>query len=142
MKAAMICTWMLLGALSLHAQSDAAAPPVPAPRARSKYSGRYRRRLRHRRLRHPFPATQAPPPTVPGSSAQPVRGADGTYTLRRVSRLVILDVVVTDKQGNVVNGLTREDFHVTELDQPQTLLNFEAAGCALHPDHGRHQLHG
>lgn len=41
---------------------------------------------------------------------------------------MVLDVVVTDKQGHVVTGLKRDDFHVTELDQPQSLLNFEEAG--------------
>lgn len=41
---------------------------------------------------------------------------------------MILDVVVTDKKGNVVNGLSRDDFHITELDQPETILNFEEAG--------------
>lgn len=46
---------------------------------------------------------------------------------------MILDVVVTDKQGNLVNGLTRDEFHVTELDQPQTILNFEAAGAHSTP---------
>ena len=79
----------------------------------------------------PAPGSQAQaPPAVPaGNGTQPVRNPDGTYTIRRTSRLVILDVVVTDKQGNVVNGLTRDDFHVTEMDQPQTILNFEEAGA-------------
>jgi VWFA-related protein len=60
---------------------------------------------------------------------QATRNPDGTYTIRRSSRLVILDVVVTDKAGNVVNGLKRDDFHVTEVDQPQTILNFVEAGA-------------
>ena len=71
-------------------------------------------------------ATQAAPA---GPGAQPARNPDGTYTIRRTSRLVILDVVVTDKKGNVVNGLSRDDFHITELDQPETILNFEEAGA-------------
>ena len=57
-----------------------------------------------------------------------MKNPDGTYTIRRTARLVVLDVVVTDKQGNVVNGLTRDDFHVTEMDQPQIILNFDEAG--------------
>ncbi len=94
----------------------------------------------------PAPATQASPaptqpststPTSPalpaGSGTQPVRGADGTYTIRRTARLVILDVVVTDRQGNVVTGLTRENFHVTELSEPQTVLNFEETGAHAIP---------
>lgn len=141
MKALAICTLMLIGSLSLRAQSDTAAPaaaPVqppstPAPQAEPAAAPATQ-------AAPPVPGStaapvpaQTPPAAVPGSSAQPVRGADGTYTLRRVSRLVILDVVVTDKQGNIVNGLTRDDFHVTELDQPQTILNFEAAGAHATP---------
>lgn len=81
-----------------------------------------------------LPASAQAPVTVqpgaPGSPAtQPTRNPDGTFTIRRTSRLVILDVVVTDKKGDVVNGLTRDDFHVTELDQPETILNFEEAGA-------------
>ena len=78
------------------------------------------------------PIGQAQPPAgsaVPPGGQQPTRNPDGTYTIRRTARLVILDVVVTDKKGNVVTGLTRDDFHVTELDQPETILNFEEAGA-------------
>jgi len=38
-------------------------------------------------------------------------------------------MVVTNAKGNVVTDLKRDDFHVTELDQPQTILNFEEAGA-------------
>ncbi|MEK6398409.1 MAG: VWA domain-containing protein, partial [Terriglobus sp.] len=53
--------------------------------------------------------------------------------MRRSARLVVLDVVVTDRKGNVVTGLPKSSFHVTELDQPQTLLNFEEAGVHAVP---------
>ncbi len=36
---------------------------------------------------------------------------------------------MTDAKGNVVTGLARDNFHVTELDEPQTILNFEEAGA-------------
>jgi len=68
-------------------------------------------------------------PVAPG--AQPQRGPDGTFTIRRTARLVVLDVVVTDKSGQVVTGLKKDDFRITELDQPQTILNFEESGA--HP---------
>ena len=67
-------------------------------------------------------------PAAPGSLAQPAKNADGTYTIRRSSRLVVLDVVVTDKQGNLVTDLTKGDFNVTEAKEPQTIQNFEATG--------------
>ena len=105
--------------LSAQEGADGAIPSAPPTGAPSQMSA-------------PPAATSSPvqTPNVPaGSSAQPVRGADGAYTLRRTARLVVLDVVVTDKKGNVVTGLTRDDFHVTELDEPQAILNFEEAGA-------------
>jgi VWFA-related protein len=60
---------------------------------------------------------------------------DGTYTIRNTARLVVLDMVVSDKQGNVVTDLTRDNFHVTESGDPETILNFEGAGAhSLAPD--------
>lgn len=42
------------------------------------------------------------------------------------AKIVLLDVVVTDRKGNVVrDGLTRDDFTVLEDGQPQPIRNFE-----------------
>lgn len=82
------------------------------------------------------PAPTAPPPTAPGNAggATPMTpDANGVYTLRRNARIVILDVVVTDKQGNLVKDLKREDFHITEAKEDQAILNFEETGSHL-PD--------
>jgi len=46
-------------------------------------------------------------------------------TLRSHSRLVMLDVVVTDRAGNPVTGLRKDDFTVLEDGQPQRIANFE-----------------
>ncbi|HEY0162967.1 MAG TPA: VWA domain-containing protein [Edaphobacter sp.] len=75
------------------------------------------------------PAPAAQPPQSQQPPTQPARDANGTYTLTRNARLVILDMVVTDAKGNVVTDLKSDDFHVTESDEPQTVLNFEAAGA-------------
>jgi VWFA-related protein len=45
--------------------------------------------------------------------------------IRSTSRLVLLDVVVTDKSGKPVPGLNKEDFTVFEDGQPQRISNFE-----------------
>jgi len=42
------------------------------------------------------------------------------------THIVLLDVTVTDKHGNTVNNLTRDDFRVTEQKQLQTIRSFEA----------------
>ncbi len=47
--------------------------------------------------------------------------------LRSSSRLVLLDVVVTDKQGHPIRGLTKDDFTVVENGIPQKLLSFESS---------------
>ncbi len=43
------------------------------------------------------------------------------------TRLVVLSVVVTDKAGNPVTGLTKDDFRVLEDDQLQAIASFEPA---------------
>lgn len=45
--------------------------------------------------------------------------------IRSTSRLVLLDVVVTDKSGKPVAGLNKEDFTVFEDGRPQRISNFE-----------------
>jgi VWFA-related protein len=79
------------------------------------------------------PASQAAPgaPSSPAQApnpAQPVRNADGTFTIHMTTRLVVLDTVVLDAKGAVVKDLKRDDFHVEEVGQPQTILNFEETG--------------
>ncbi|MGD0345568.1 MAG: VWA domain-containing protein [Terracidiphilus sp.] len=89
-------------------QAQSQEPAQPAPPAQPK-----------------SPA-ETPSPT-PSNPAQPVKNSDGTYSIRTISRLVVLDMVVVDNKGAVVKDLSREDFHVEESGQPQTILSFEAA---------------
>jgi len=49
-----------------------------------------------------------------------------TPTITVNARLVVLDVVVTGKDGKPVDGLTRKDFQVFEDKQPQSIRSFEA----------------
>jgi VWFA-related protein len=48
-----------------------------------------------------------------------------TDTLHINARIVLLDVVVTDKNGHPVDGLKKEDFAVFEDKQPQRIVSFE-----------------
>ncbi|MEZ2348109.1 VWA domain-containing protein [Terriglobus sp. RCC_193] len=50
---------------------------------------------------------------------------ESPITLRTEVRLTTVDVVVLDKKGVPVSGLTKEDFAVLENKQPQTIRNFE-----------------
>jgi VWFA-related protein len=48
-----------------------------------------------------------------------------TETLHASTQLVILDVVVQDRDGHPIHGLKPESFVVTEQKKPQTIQNFE-----------------
>jgi VWFA-related protein len=106
-------------------QPDAAQPAQPQPAAQGTAS------QPAAQTAPTAPATSAAP-TTPAQAPTPgqvVTNADGTYTIRVTSRLVVLDMVVLDAKGAVVKDLKRDDFHVEEAGQPQTILNFEEAGA-------------
>jgi VWFA-related protein len=63
----------------------------------------------------------------PHSTVQAQQGPSDTPTIQVMSRLVFLDVTVLDKKGRpVVNGLTKDDFTITEDKRPQAIFSFEA----------------
>lgn len=49
-----------------------------------------------------------------------------TATIKAESRLVLVDVVVTDKKGNYIPDLTEKDFRVWEDDQEQKITSFSS----------------
>ncbi|HEY4710604.1 MAG TPA: VWA domain-containing protein [Candidatus Acidoferrales bacterium] len=59
-------------------------------------------------------------------SSAPVAGApaSGSQVLRAESRVVRVDVIVTDKKGNYIHDLTAKDFHVFDNNQEQPIVNF------------------
>lgn len=59
--------------------------------------------------------------------------ANTPVTLRAESRLVVLDVVVTDRAGNPVPDLTESDFAVFEDKRPQPIRNFESVQDHMMP---------
>ncbi len=72
---------------------------------------------------------------APGLSAQTVgtneqAGQNGSFTLKVNSQLVVETVVVKDKQGHFVPGLTEKDFHVEEDGVPQAIRIFEHQALA------------
>ena len=54
-----------------------------------------------------------------------VQGKENTYTLSVKAQLVTETVVIKDKAGNFIPGLTARDFTVTEDGAPQTIRVFE-----------------
>ena len=59
--------------------------------------------------------SQAPAPNPPATSP----------SIKVETRVVLLDVVVTNHKGEAVAGLTIKDFQVTEESAPQTISSFE-----------------
>jgi VWFA-related protein len=68
---------------------------------------------------------------------EPAKDAAQGYTLSVATRIVVLDVVVTDKKGNLVQReLTKDDFKITEDGVPQTIRSFEPPAAHRMPDSG------
>lgn len=52
---------------------------------------------------------------------QPVAQPDGSYTISTTTQLVVETVIVNDKSGKAIEGLTAKDFAITEDGVPQTI---------------------
>src|SRR6185437_11081426 len=59
----------------------------------------------------------------PPQTSQPAQ--EPAETLHASTQLVIVDVVVEDKSGHPIHGLTRQNFVLTEQRKPQTIRDFE-----------------
>jgi VWFA-related protein len=57
--------------------------------------------------------------------AQPTPGRANIPTLHTRVQLVLQDITVTDAAGRPVTNLTRDDFHIFEDGNPQTIKTFE-----------------
>ncbi len=55
---------------------------------------------------------------------------DQPTTLTVTTKLVVVDIVVTDGTGNAVRGLHADDFHLTEDGKAQSFLSFEESNAA------------
>jgi VWFA-related protein len=85
----------------------------------------------------PARAQQPPPPPppdqAPAANAAPTAPASSTPVIHGESRVVRVDVVVTDKKGNYVHDLTPKDFRVYDNDKEQQIVNFSFGSAAGAP---------
>ncbi len=65
-----------------------------------------------------------PPPTASPADQQPA------VVIRKESKLVLVDAVVTDKKGNYVRDLTQNDFKVFEDNKEQPVSTFSTGADA------------
>ncbi len=79
--------------------------------------------------------TPTPPATAPAAVQQ-----SGTV-IKKESRLVLVDAVVTDKKGNYVRDLTQNDFRVYEDNKEQQVSSFSTgADIAVQANAQKHYL--
>ncbi len=77
----------------------------------------------------PAPAADVKAPTP----AQQAAHQSTTPTIQVYSRETIVDVTVTDDQGNPVHGLKQSDFIIEENDKPQPIRSFKEFGAEAPP---------
>jgi VWFA-related protein len=79
----------------------------------------------------PAPPPGAPAQTSPAqpSDAPPQPSSDEITTLHATARLVVLDVVVVDANGDSIHGLKPSDFTLTEDGVPQSLASSTEHGA-------------
>ena len=83
-----------------------------------------------------LPLTAQQPPASPAAvQSQVPASAPPVPTISTTLRQVVLDVVVSDKNGHPVKGLKPSDFQLTEDGTPQRLVNFteQVASSATPP---------
>ena len=78
-----------------------------------------------------FAQDSSPAPTPPaGEPQQPMQVAS---TIKKESRLVLVDTVVTDKKGNYIHDLSQGDFKVYEDNKEQTITSFSNGASSSGP---------
>jgi VWFA-related protein len=68
-------------------------------------------------------SAQPPQPSQPAATPQP--SPSGVAPLRPGTQLLVVDVVVTDKNQKPIHGLKASDFTLTEENAPQAVKHFE-----------------
>lgn len=53
------------------------------------------------------------------------------YSLSVEAPLVVVDVLVTDEDGNVLTGLRKENFRILDNGQPQTISDFDSTNAPI-----------
>src|SRR6202035_2534992 len=90
---------LAFSATRAEAQDASTASPPPAPQVQS----------------------QSPANSKPAQDPEANNLSSTATPLRSTSRLVQLSVVVRDKQGNPISGLTKDDFVVLDDKRPQPI---------------------
>src|SRR5215831_10869139 len=81
------------------------------------------------------PADAASPQNAekPGAEAAGQQPLPVSQTIKKESRLVLVDTVVTDKKGNYIHDLTQNDFKVYEDNKEHPITSFATGANAAGP---------
>src|SRR5882724_192205 len=86
-------------------------------------------------------AQDAPPPVPAPPAATEQQPTQVGPTIKKESRLVLVDTVVTDKKGKYLHDLTKNDFRVFEDNKEQNIVSFSSGADAATPqDPQKHYL--
>jgi VWFA-related protein len=72
------------------------------------------------------PQEQAAPQAAAPPEAAPTEAQTSPVVIKRESRLVLVDAVVTDKKGNYVRDLANKDFKIYEDNKEQPVATFSS----------------
>jgi len=109
---AIILTFVLLSAASSTLRAQTQDPPAP-------------------------PTVSAPQDPAPQASPQPSPDQQSGVVIKKESRLVLVDAVVTDKKGNYIKDLTQNDFKVYEDNKEQVVSSFSTGADAATQANGQ-----
>lgn len=79
------------------------------------------------------PVNPAPPVTIPDVTRTPGANDEGRLVFKSQTVLIQVPAVVTDKAGNHVHNLTKNDFKVLENGKQQKITTFEEVNAATRP---------
>ena len=86
-------------------------------------------------------AQQQPAPPAPAAQAAAPADQQPVAVIKKETKLVLVDAVVTDKKGNYVRDLTQNDFKVFEDNKEQPVSSFSSGAEAVtQPNGQRHYL--
>jgi VWFA-related protein len=74
-----------------------------------------------------------PHPPAAGAAAAPNSSTSGDLVLKATTRLIQVNVIVRDRQGNAVRDLKKEDFQVLDNGKPQQISVFSMDSSTVLP---------
>ncbi|MEQ1473410.1 MAG: VWA domain-containing protein, partial [Candidatus Acidiferrum sp.] len=83
------------------------------------------------------PTASAPQDPAPQAAPQPSAEPSSNVVIKKESRLVLVDAVVTDKKGNYMKDLTQNDFKIYEDNKEQTVSSFSTGADAATQANGQ-----